>query len=291
MARTRGRKSNPAAKRRQTTADGQGRGPADVVQVNPLLRKVDAAEAYARAVGDTARLARIEGHRQRLAGIVAEMIAKLADIEDTEGRMLRTARAGFVRASTAGHDAASRLRGDVSVLESRYRNMVHAIVADLGMCGADAGYPIDMLLISGKLVGPGEEHVLGVDRCERGSYFAGLHWKLYGRTPKAQDNGYVAPINAEQIQQLLERAKSLDVVEPMSLAQRDWLDAARYNALRLALLRRGSIVEQLVVSVCCHMRAPAAGQMALLRQGLSGLLSADLPSRDDVPEILVEEVA
>lgn len=338
MARP-GRKSNPNSKRRQTTREAQGRG--DIVQAQPLLRKVDAAEAHARQTSDLVRLRQIAIHRARLADLVDEMIgyqdqlpeaidkaqkqsitdllrshrvgdhqataAELAvQIEqlrsglvdangEIESRANRIEKAGFSRPAAAGRDRSALLRGQIDVFESRYRNMLVDIVSDLGIRAADIEYPIDMLHASGRLVGVGEDYSLGADRCEIGAYFCGLHWRIYGRTPKAQDNGYVTPINPEEVQKLLERAKSLKVSEPMTPAQRDWLDAARYEKMRKALNREAKNkedlwIESLIIAVCCHREQPKLVELPALRDGLSRLLDARLPGRDNVPDILAEEM-
>ena len=281
MGKLRGRKSNPAAKSRQTTREG--RGTSEVPQVQPMLRKLDAAELQAE--GNARRLAKILAVRAALQGFGDEARRLWAELEEIEGRTKRTERAGFVRASTAGRMSADRIRGEIQVLESRARNTLALALREFGLRAADAGYPIDMLRANGDLVGEGEESIIGDDRCEIGAYFASLHWRLYGLPAQAQSFGYVAPLNAEEMQAMLERSKRLEVVEPLTGDERAWLDQARYTALRDAVRRRGREVEAVVLATCCHLAMPRGVALPVLRRGLEAMCEAreDLPGRGDIP--------
>jgi len=228
----RGRKSNPDAKRRQTTALGQ-RGEA---QLQPLLRRIEAA--------------------------------------------------GYCLVETLDAD------GNIVPLRS---SEVKKIAESLRVTAASPSYPLDMLLVAGQLNDPprdGEEPENGpsqeaITRAEAGARFALLHWREYGAPPQAQANGYTAPMNDEEAQEILERAKrqmeSDDL--PLTADQREWLDSARYQAMRDALASCGMLIMRIVLATVVHCSTPRSYEMRTLRTGLQAIADAKMPSRASVPKL------
>lgn len=282
-----GRRDRSNSKRKQTTREGRGQN--DVVQVHPFIRKLEAASAM--GLGSTERLTAARKYREKMIAIQAEIAEARAELHEVEGRSIRIGLAGFVPAAAAGKHRANLLRGNIQTLENRFRNAAIEAVRGLGLRDRDANFPIDLLHARGSLVGPKEDAKLADGRREVGARFAALYWKLHGLPEQAQTNGYAAPTNEEQIQEVLERAKRSDASEPLTLDERDCLDQARYDALRSAAEKCGRTVEAVVISACCRLQMPRGAAYGALRTGLQAMADAKMPSRSDAKEMAAKAAA
>jgi hypothetical protein len=175
--------------------------------------------------------------------------------------------------------------------DRRYRRAVNGAVDRAGLRSAGPEFPVDVLMVRGGLIGAGESDPDGEvsqARADVAARFAALHWRLWGYPCPAQDNGYNAPLNEEQAQEILERAKQLVDDPPLSQAESQWLAEARHKAWRGALLRRGHHVTAVTMSVVCGCQFPRPAQLQALRTGLQTLVDTKLPGRDDIPDMLRE---
>jgi hypothetical protein len=177
----------------------------------------------------------------------------------------------------------------VKVLPSRRE--IEAIVEAIGMRRTSPAYPLDMLSVTGfyQSPEPGQPSIeriakISIDQADAGARFAALHWRLYGLPNQAVDNGYKTPMNADDIQAILERAKMIERHAELTIEQREWLVDAKYAAMRRALAHCGRHVEAVVISVAVHLSMPRAAAIVALKRGLDALAGADLPSARDIPE-------